>query len=109
MARPWYSRARRNPNAAAIARAMLGRLPRPAQSAAATLMARDANNRALGAPRIFNSGTTARHADAPPARSAPYNVEIRVLDRGNKTENNKPARTKGSAVSRQLTVSLEKF
>src|SRR5260370_5050018 len=99
MRRPEWFAAISKAKAAATARLVKRHLVFADQMAAATHIASDATSREFGAPTKFNNGTTARHAEAPPARSAPYKLEIRSLDRAKSTENNNPVRKKGTAAT----------
>src|ERR1700682_855645 len=97
--RPEWFAASSTAKAAATARLVKRHLFFADQIAAAPHMARDATRREFGAPTRFNNGTTARHAEAPPARSAPYRFEIKSLERAKSTENSNPVRKKGTAAT----------
>src|SRR5215469_2420557 len=98
--RPEWLAAMSKAKAAAIAKATARSRVFPAQSAAAPAMASDESSKALGAPIEFSSGTTARQAAAPPARSAPYKTEIAPGERAKSTENSNPVQKNGTAVAR---------
>src|SRR5579859_6880468 len=64
---------------------------------------------AFGPPIQLSNGTSATHARAPPARSAPYSRGMRDASRANMTEHSRPVKKKGSAEQPYIAVSRRKF